>query len=184
MSDILQPGSVPAVILAGGIAKPDFVAKTGHINRALVVINGRTMLDRVVGALREAPSVGAITVVGNLPASGGFTSVKDHGGFVENIFAGVESSAPSSYILIATVDIPFITGEAIQDLVERGAALGADIVYPIVAVAECYKRFPGIKRTAVKLREGEFTGGNLVLARPEFLRKHRAHITQVYAARK
>src|SRR5207248_2344003 len=78
----------------------------------------------------------------------------------------------------------FLTPEAVQDLVERGSALGVDIIYPVVAVSDCYKRFPGIKRTAVKLREGEFTGGNLVLARPGFLVRQKEHLTQAYAARK
>jgi GTP:adenosylcobinamide-phosphate guanylyltransferase len=184
MTDTLSPGSVPAVVLAGGSAKPDFIAKTGLSNRALVEIDGRTMLDRVVGALREAPSVGEVLVVGNIPASSSYRLVTDHGGFVENIFACVEAAPISDYVLISTADVPFLSSEAVEDMIQRGAVLEADIVYPVVAVSECYKRFPGIKRTAVKLREGEFTGGNLVMARPEFLTRQRDHIAQVYAARK
>lgn len=184
MSDRVPPRSVPAVVLAGGKARPDFVEKTGLTNRALISIEGRTMLERVAAALRESPSIGEILVVGDLPAASAYRSVSDHGGFVENIIAGADASPPSEYMLLCTADVPFLTAEAVEDLVERGSALGADIVYPVVSVAVCYRRFPGIKRTSVKLREGEFTGGNLVLARPEFIKQQREHLTQAYAARK
>lgn len=177
-------GTVPTVIMAGGKAKPEIIAATGVDNRALIEVNGVTMLSRVVGALKNAPSVGAITVVGDLPDSENYTHVRDHGGFVENLFAGVDASEKAEYILISTADIPYITGEVVEDFIQRGRELNADIVYPVVRVEDCYKRFPGMKRTAVSIREGKFTGGNLILARPEFLQSHRARIAQAYAARK
>ena len=180
----ISAGSVPAVVLAGGTAKPEFIQKTGLTNRALIEVDGKTMLQKVVEALRGASVIGQISVVSDLPGSSEYISVSDHGGFVENIFAGVEASPPCEYVLISTADVPFLTSDAVQDLVVRGAGLGADIVYPVVEVAECYRRFPGVKRTAVKLNEGEYTGGNLVLARPEFLKRQKQHLIQAYAARK
>jgi hypothetical protein len=61
---------------------------------------------------------------------------------------------------------------------------GANIIYPIVAVSDCYARYPGIKRTARRLKEGDYTGGNLVLLRPQFMLQQRERIAGAYAARK
>lgn len=174
----------PAVVLAGGKAKPEIAAATGVENRALIAVKGRTMLACVVEALRAAPGIGTVTVVGDLPDSTDYARVPDHGGFVENIFAGLEAAGAAEFALIATSDIPFVTADAVEDFVTRGAALDADMVYPIVPVAACYKRFPGVRRTSLALREGRFTGGNMVLVRPGFLRAQRARIAEAYAARK
>ncbi len=160
------------------------VAKTGVHNRALIPVGGKTMLDCVVSAFLEAPVIEQIFVVGDLPASKSYRTVGDHGGFVENLYAGLDDSGTAPLVVISTADVPFLTSEAVEDLVERGRELDAEIVYPIVPVEACYDRFPGIKRTAVKLRGGRFTGGNLILARPEFLLRQRAHIAAVYGARK
>ncbi len=195
-------GAVGVVVLAGGQAKPEMAAATGQTNRALMPVAGVPMLDRVLAALEGADSVGDIAVVGSLPDSTRYLRVDDHGGFVDNLFAGLaalpESGSvprpPSSVlptpaserdnVIIATADLPFLTSEAVEDLVWRGLALQADIVYPVVSVADCYARFPGVRRTAVRTREGEFTGGNLVLARRSFLERQRRRLEQAYALRK
>jgi GTP:adenosylcobinamide-phosphate guanylyltransferase len=175
---------IPAVILAGGKAKPEIVAMTGVENRALIPIGGRTMLDLVVSALQESSTVAGITVVGNLPHSGHYKSVTDQGGFVENLFAGIQAAESASLVLVTTVDVPFVTAEVVGDFVVNGMKLGVDIVYPIVEVERCYERFPGVKRTAIGLKEGRFTGGNMMLMRPDFLMAHRERIASAYAARK
>jgi GTP:adenosylcobinamide-phosphate guanylyltransferase len=175
---------VPAVVLAGGKAKPEMIAAAGIENRALIPFNGRTMLGHIVSALQDAPGVGRIVVVGSVPESPEYTRVDDQGGFVENIFAGLAIVGDAEYALITTSDLPFVSGEAVEDFVTRGRALGVDIVYPVVEVDDCYRRFPGIRRTAVAFREGRFTGGNMMLVRPRSMMAHRDRIAQSYAARK
>ena len=46
------------------------------------------------------------------------------------------------------------------------------------------QRDASLVRTALRLRDGEFTGGNLVLVRPRFLLTQNARIAAAYAARK
>lgn len=175
---------VPAVVLAGGKAKSEMIAAAGVENRALISFNGRTLLGHIVSALLDAPSVGRIVVVGSVPDSAEYMRVGDRGGFVENIFAGLTVVGEAEYALITTSDLPFVSGEAVENFVARGVALGVDIVYPIVEVEECYRRFPGVRRTAVAFREGRFTGGNMMLVRPPFMMAHRDRIARFYAARK
>ncbi len=170
--------------MAGGTAKPDMIQATGITNRALIPIDGRPMLSYVVEALRAAAGVGQITVVGDLPDSEDYARIRDGGGFVENLFVGLEACRDSEYALVATADIPFISAEAVDDFTRNGMSLGADVVYPVVRVEECYRRFPGVKRTAVSLRDGKLTGGNMVLMRTAFMLAHRDRIAAAYAARK
>lgn len=175
---------VPAVVLAGGKAKPDIIALTGVDNRALVPIGGRTMLECVLEALESSDSVSDITVIGDLPSSPRYRSVADQGGFVDNLFAGIQAAGKAESVLVTTVDVPFITGAVVDDFVMNSRQLGADIVYPVVPVELCYAKYPGVKRTAIGLKEGKFTGGNMMLMRPDFLLSHRDRIASAYAARK
>ena len=175
--------SVPAVVLAGGRNKPPMAAAAGSEYRALTPFRGRPMVDHVVRALCEAESVAEITVVGPIPASNGFRVIADHGGFVENIYAGLDA-VEAEFVLISTSDIPFVTSESIDAFIAQARAEDADVVYPVVRLEDCYKQFPGIKRTAVRLKEGEFTGGNVALVRKEFMDTQRERIARAYGLRK
>ena len=193
MSDVkASHAAIPVVVLAGGKSKPELAAATGCDSRANVKLAGITLLDRVLAALNAARSSGAplgeTIVVTSAASPPDCTLVPDAGGFVENVFAGLTAAGSAASCLIATCDIPFVTAEAINHLTEHAgrmlAAGEADLVWPVVPVALCYHKYPGVKRTAITLREGRFTGGNMMLARPAGLLAKRARIAQVYGARK
>ena len=185
---LLKSQDVPGVILAGGKAKPDLQAFTGQTNRALVVVQGKTLLSHVVDALQTSEGNRPITVVGEVPENENYTRLPDKGDFVSNICAGVSCYAESPYVLIATSDLPFLNAEVVQGFVEGAKQLaeqsGAKMVWPVVPVAKCYERFPGVKRTSIRLKEGDFTGGNLALVRPDFLLTQQQPLADSYAARK
>jgi 2-phospho-L-lactate guanylyltransferase (CobY/MobA/RfbA family) len=191
-SPALEPASIPTVILAGGKAKPDMLALTGQTNRALATVNGKTLLRHVVDAILtadiEGGPLGPITVIGDLPDDAAYFRLPDSGDFVSNIMAGLNAYRDAPYVLVSTADLPFLTGAAVQTFVHDAYQLaersGAGLIYPIVPLSVCYACFPGIRRTALRLRDGEFTGGNLVLVRPQFLLSHSARIATAYAARK
>jgi len=170
--------------MAGGKAKPEMAAAAGVNSRALIEAGDRTLLQCAVDALRGADSIDRITVVGDMPDSPDYARVADHGGFVENLFAGLEACGGADLALVATADAPFVTAEVVEDFVAHGRVLDADLVYPVVEVAKCYERFPGMKRTAAPIREGRFTGGNMLLMRPAFMLSQRDRIASAYAARK
>ena len=175
---------VAAIVLAGGRNKSEMAAAAGEEMRALIPFRGRPMFRWVVEALGAADSVGEITVVGPVPESEGFRVTADRGGFVENVYAGLEKVPTEASALISTSDIPFLTSQAVDDFVRLARAEEADIVYPIVGVEDCYREFPGLKRTALRLIEGEYTGGNMVLVRQGFMDSQRERLAQAYGLRK
>ena len=173
-----------AVVLAGGQSKPELVAVTGVPNRALLQVEGETMLSRVVRALQESGVIGHIVVVGNLVPPEGCQTLPDTGDFVENVLQAASLVPEAEYVLYATADTPFLTSQAVADFVVRGAQSGADMCYPIIPLELCRRRFPNMPRTALALREGTFTGGNLLLIRAGVVRKQADLLRKAFASRK
>jgi GTP:adenosylcobinamide-phosphate guanylyltransferase len=171
------------VILAGGRNKPDFVRESGIEFRSLTPYQGRPMVDHVITALHQTDSIAEIIVVGAGPPTGNFQGVPDHGGFVENTYAGLEAAGGET-VLISTSDIPLITAESVEDFLRLALQADADIVYPIVHVEDCYRRFPGVKRTSAPLKDGDFTGGNMMLVRRRFMESQKDRLSRAYALRK
>lgn len=179
--------TVDVVVLAGGKNGPEMAAATGVENRALTPLGARTMLDYVVSALREAPSVGSIYVVGQIPPGESYRGVQGGDTLLDNLMAGLwaaKAGEDQDRVLISTSDIPFLTPPAVEDFITRAAQSGADLCCSFVPVELCYARFPDMKRTAVKVREGSLTLGNLMLVNPRFLLANQETISRAYAARK
>lgn len=179
--------TVPVVVLAGGKNNAEMKAVSGVENRALTLIGDRTMLKYVTTALHDAPSAGNIYVVGDVPADDHYYTVPGGETLLENLMAGLQAAQGESLqdrVLVSTSDIPFLTPESVEDFIQSSAQSGGDLCCSYVPVSLCYRRFPEMKRTAVKLREGQFTLGNLMLVNPKFLLEHQEMISKAYAARK
>lgn len=175
---------VDALILAGAPAGPDLDPSGQKGSRAMIEVAGKSMLAWVTDALRGADLVGSIAAVGNVTGDGLGTVVEPGGDLVENIRLGLRALDTGGPVLLVSSDIPLLTAEAVDDFVARALPLGADLVYPIVPRPRCEARYPGLKRTYLKTADGVFTGGNIMLMRPDFLQRSQDAIAQAYAARK
>jgi len=178
---------IDAIVMAGGKISQQMQAATGATNRALVELSpGRTMLDYILDALRGAKSVGAIYVVGDVPAQAGIEIVAPGETLVDNLMRGLESakSPKGSQALLVSADIPFISSAAIDEFVDLAAPERADLCYPIIPMDDYRREFAGMKRTTLDIAEGQFTGGNIMLVNPERLLANRDVIQSSYAARK
>lgn len=178
--------SLPAVVLAGGKSAPQLVAYTGYPNRALVPVDGKPLLRHVVDAL--ALRCSPILVIGPAPQCPDYESAEDQGDFVSNIMLGLRRVADAELAVIATADLPYITPAAVDSFItqaeEQAARHEADLVLPVVSVSLCLERYPNIRRTSLRLREGGFTAGNMALVRPKALLGRQAIIAAAYKARK
>lgn len=163
-----------AIILAGD-KEDEHSSLTG--NKALLLINNRAMIEYIIDALRAAPHVGKIAVVGPLEQLQPLIGYKvdyiipQGSSILDNAKKGIELFAEDQHVLILTSDIPMITAEAIEDFIERSQASGADFCYPVVNKAVNEAKFPGIKRTYVKLKDGVFTGGNIIYISPSVFQR-------------
>jgi len=179
------------LVLAGGTL-PDEMQKysSGHDNRALLKIGDKFMIEYVVDALAKAPETGRILVVGlkePLEQALGDRAEKVMSSgdtMLENIRIGLDYFPDAGLLMIASCDIPLINPEIVSRLVEACKISQADVYYPVIEKELNEKKFPETKRTYFRLREGVFTGGNIVILNPEALRKNWELLNQAIAGRK
>ncbi len=150
-----------AVVLAGGSPADPLAARFGVASKTLVPVHGRPMVEYTLESLRGA-GIERIVYVGPptelSPAPD--VVVPDKGSLIANLEAGL-AEAGSDRVVVASGDNPFITTEAIVWLLEN--APDAALVYPIIPKEAVEKRWPGMRRTYAKLRDGVFTGGNVII---------------------
>jgi GTP:adenosylcobinamide-phosphate guanylyltransferase len=159
---------VNAVILAGDRGED------GN-SKALIKISSKYMVEYVIESLRNSGCVNKLYIVGDETLRskvGGLADgwVKPCGSILDNVRGSVEAMGDyENPCIIATSDIPMVKGEAIRDFVERCENKSIDIGYPIIDKKLNDEKYPDVKRTYVKLKEGTFTGGNIIYFNPRIV---------------
>ncbi len=186
---MLAHARVCAVVLAGGRVPKKLAGLCAY--RPLLPIGGRPMLAYVLEALRATPLVRASAVVAPGAVLDAFpdmpeTKVPAGETIVENMRNGAAAlgAAEPTHLLFLTGDLPLITGHALTGYLTASLASGAALTYPIIPRQACEERFPGAKRTYVRISDGIFTGGNAVVATADLLTDKGALIQRLYDARK
>jgi GTP:adenosylcobinamide-phosphate guanylyltransferase len=167
---------VDAVILAGGDGE---VIDPACRFKGLVPIAGRPLVEWVVDAFLDAGLVSQVAVV--MPTAenlGGWVDrveklVVSDREFMDNVLAGISAFREDRPVVVATGDIPLITGAVVDEFISQGLETGADFVYPLVRQEEIEAAYPGAARTYFKLKSGRFTGGNAMMVNPLLLPRAR-----------
>lgn len=179
-----------AIILAGGDSNQEFLKKFGVNNRSLLVIHNKFMIEYVIEALKEVSSIKRIVVVGPVKELKSRIGklveevVPSGNDPFESTLSGLEYLKPEKKVLVISSDLPLIKGEMIEDFFLRCSKQPADFYYPIVRKEVYQKKFGQSKRTFVRLIEGSFGGGNLLLIDPTLVQKKREFFSQVIRNRK
>ena len=184
-------GKTNVLILAGGTLPEDLKQySSGHDNRALLKIGEKYMVEYVAEALRGSGEVGRVMAVGMKEplekALGGKADevMEARDTMLENIRLGLDYFQGAKQLLISTCDIPLITPEIVNRFLEACNKTPADVYYPVIEKKFNDEKYPATKRTYFKLRDGTYTGGNLVMLNPEVIRKNWSLLEQAIAARK
>ena len=161
---------VDVVVLAGRRNEGELKAVSQVAWEALVPIAGKPMAAWVLDALKASGVAERIVVVGPeelapfLREQDAVITPSDD--LIENVRRGAHAVSLQHPLLVATSDIPMLTPAAVAAFVAAAASVPAEFHYPVVLRQDVEKRFPGNKRTYVKLADGTFTGGNIVLLDP------------------
>lgn len=149
-----------AIVLAGGKAEDPLAQKYGVASKTLVPYKGRPLveytLESLGGADLEVILIGPKASLSPAPKRW----LEDTGSMVGNLEAGIQA-AQGQRVLVATGDMPFLTTEAVRWILEKAPQAG--FVYSIISQETIEKRFAGMRRTYARVREGKFTGGNIVI---------------------
>jgi CTP:molybdopterin cytidylyltransferase MocA len=167
---------VDVVILAGGDGE---VIDPACRFKGLVPIAGKPLVEWVVDAFLAAGLVNQVAVV--MPTAenlGGWVDrveklVVSDREFMDNVLAGISAFREDRPVVVATGDIPLITGAEVDEFISQGLETGADFVYPLVRQDEIEAAYPGAARTYFKLKSGRFTGGNAMMVNPLLLPRAR-----------
>lgn len=164
--------TIDAIVTAGGVPKigePLYPLTQGK-SKALLEINGKPMIQWVLDALSDSPSIGNVVVMG-LDESSGVTCEKplffmpSQGSMVDNILGGakrLQTINPAiRYMLIVSSDIPTLTGEMVEWLVQTITASDHDVYYGVVKRETMEARFPGSKRSYTYLKDMVICGADI-----------------------
>lgn len=192
MGYLFPVSTYDAIVPAGGTIDPTFAGQVGTDEKALIEFSGRTMLDSVLGALRQSGMIRDIVVVGSKGVqerAANFAAIGlDQGSSgPENIFRGLdklkEKNADLHHTLIVTCDLPFLTGDIVRRYLEL-CPLEKDICVPVIEAADFNTAYPGTSSTFVKTKDGTFTIGGMFLMNAQMMPVIRPSIEKVFAKRK
>lgn len=142
---------------------------------ANIEIAGKPMVSYVLSAFSGSSYVNKIFLVGPEEAlsryeSDKVTIVEPGQDLFENVKIGL-SRVTSEFCIVSSSDIPLITVDIVDQLITRCLETGADFCYPVSRKETCEKKYPGVKRTYVRIKDGTFTGGNVFFVRKSIVGK-------------
>ncbi|MCC5912039.1 MAG: nucleotidyltransferase family protein [Clostridiaceae bacterium] len=162
-------------IILGGTGKKDIDRFQG--DKAIMPIKGIPMIQYVIDTLHSSEYIDEIVVVGDVTTLQDFLGEETRLNFLqqktsmmENIMEGVNYFKEEDQLLIATCDIPLIHQEVVDRFIQDSIKASAEFCYPIVEKNLCQRYYPDAKRTYVALKDGNFTGGNMVLISSKAIR--------------
>lgn len=163
-------GLVDAVVLSGRRNEGELRSVSTVEWEALIDLLGTPMTGWVIRALQASEQVARVFVVGPeelRPLLRPQDELIEPGEtMLENAARGARAAAAERPVLFCTGDVAMLTTKSVDELLEKAAGIRADVWYPVVPRPTVEARFPGNKRTYVRLRDGSFTGGNLLLVGP------------------
>jgi molybdopterin-guanine dinucleotide biosynthesis protein A len=183
------------VVFAGGKPGPDddLYVYTQDQPKALLRIGNKTLLEYVVEAMQEAQNIEEILVVGINQEHGlGFLNqvqwVPDQGSLYANGMAAVDwidkNWPDSGHTLFSTSDIPAINGSIVDRFVTSCKPFDRSLYYCFVTQESLEARFPGSRRTYVRLGDYRVAGGDMIVSKPDLARDRRDLIDALINGRK
>ena len=154
----------------------------------------KSFLEYVLIALRDAPSVGTITIVGPpkelLPLAEQYdaTLLPEGKTGIENLRIGlahISKEAGGGSVLFVASDVPFLTPTAIETLLQSAQEqTEIDILFPVTTKNAFDQVFPDCPGIWNKIADGEVTGGSVFLMRPTAIEKNADLLEKAFSARK
>lgn len=171
------------VVLAGGVPQEEdlLYEVTQGLPKALIDVAGKPMVQWVLDALDQAPSVSSVIVVGLSPDSGvGSPKVvdymEDHGSMLGNAIAGTERALALTtkvpQLLMCGADIPLLTPDMVEALIRQCPDPAVDLYHAVVSREHMEARFPDSRRSYARFLEGDVAACDIHIIAPGIVHKH------------
>jgi molybdopterin-guanine dinucleotide biosynthesis protein A len=190
-SSVEQHQRLGAIVMANGSADK-LATKLGATHKALLDIGGKTMIDRVVDALRAAPEITHVVVAcrkdGPLAEylRGKVDLAESEAPtFVDGISAGFAAMPEVSRALLVTCDMPLLTPASVGAIVGEAAARpDIDLLYAMVDINLTKQAYPEAHRTAIRLKEGSYTAAGVCVVSRRFIEQSGPILLEAFKQRK
>jgi len=164
-----------AIILAADRSRDDpLIQSAGVCAKALVNINNRPMIERVIDALTHSRHINDIVLCGPrkscLESSTALTRMIEAG--TVRWLEPANSPASSAYqalqqlpedqpALITTADHPLLRPDIVDDFLERACSSNADLAAGVTTISAIHDKFPGAHKTVLRFSDDGYCGCNL-----------------------
>lgn len=162
---------IDALILAGRRSgEIDPLAGVENVpHKALLIAGGKPLIRRVVDALKGSGRIDRLMIAAPddvrgpigaaLESLDGWTFVDTAGSPASTALAHLDAAAPERGLLLTTSDHALLSPEMVRRFLDE--ARKSDAGAACVDRATYEHRFPGSKRTFIKLKDLQFSGANL-----------------------
>jgi len=164
-----------AIVTTGEIPEPEdpLYEYTQGQSKALLEIAGKPMVQWVLDALSASEKIERVVIVGLEPDSVSCTKpltfIPNQGGMLTNVRTAidkvVEINPQADLILMVSSDIPAITTEMVDWVIEAALETEDDLYYNLISKEVMETRFPDSNRSFVKLKGAEVCGGDMNVVR-------------------
>jgi GTP:adenosylcobinamide-phosphate guanylyltransferase len=166
------------IVLAGDRGPDDPLCRAAGVPaKALVPVAGRAVLLRVLDAVEACagasrtlcgPAQDALAGAANVQArldAGGWHWLAPAASPARSVLAALEHAGLDAPVLLTTADHALLTPEVLDTFwraaLDLHSAGDADVAVGFVPLALVGERFPGVRRTALRFRDGAFCTCNL-----------------------
>jgi GTP:adenosylcobinamide-phosphate guanylyltransferase len=175
-------------IVAAGALAPAGLRELGIERIPLLRVAGETILERTCRCMLSGGDCEMVHILAPeavaLPALATCDRADYSGALIDDFLDCVEHMCQGEAVLLASGDMPLITPEAVAALCRFAQEQAADVVYPAVDKALIEQRFPGSKRTYVKLGPVTVSGGNIFWLKRAWISKRGPLLKQLFMQRK
>jgi len=185
-----------AIVLAGGVPGPDsaLYPDTKGKAKAMLEIGGKYMIQWVLDALDQADTIDNIVIVGcedrqtEIHSKKIITFKPSTEDIILNFQRGadavLEHDPGAKSVAVVSSDIPLITVEGINWIINSSLASNEDLYYAVVEQSQMEKRFPDSSRSYVKLQDMNVCGGDLSVINLDLYKSREDFWRKIFEARK
>ena len=170
-----EPPRWAALVLAADRGAQDPVAAAAGVPcKALAPVGGVPMVQRVLDALKASATIDRVTLIGpprpllaGQPAleqqfaSGQIGWLAPADSPSTSALRGLDAQPAHQPVLVTTADHALLSPEMVDFFLRAAQASGCDLVVGVARLATVQARFPGTRRTALRLRGGPYCSCNL-----------------------
>jgi molybdopterin-guanine dinucleotide biosynthesis protein A len=165
----------------------------GAPHKALLDLCGRSMIERVVDALESCPRIERVVVAcreggpvaEHLRGQVDLAETRQALTFLDGIQAGFAAMPGVLRAVLVTCDMPLLSSEAVAAIVEQAQEHpDVDLLYAMVEVELTRQAYPETQRTAIRLKEGNYTAAGVAVVTRGFIEQAGPVLLEAFKQRK